>query len=63
MIEPQFAAKQSETGKFQRQEDAFRDWISAGGSIPDPAGIGRAHLHAKTLRGRVFCHYLTCKSQ
>ena len=26
---PQFAAEQSGAGEFQRQEDAFRDWISA----------------------------------
>src|SRR5689334_2007911 len=28
---PQFASEQSEAGEFQRQEDAFRDWISTDG--------------------------------
>ncbi|PYJ22419.1 MAG: glutathione-dependent reductase, partial [Verrucomicrobia bacterium] len=32
----QFAAEQSESGEFQRQEDAFREWISNDGSTPYP---------------------------
>ena len=41
----QFAAEQSATGEFERQEDAFRDWISADGSTPYPAVAGRYHLY------------------
>ena len=41
----QFAAEQSESGEFERQEDAFRDWVSADGSTPYPAVAGRYHLY------------------
>lgn len=41
----QFPAEQSATGEFQRQEDAFRDWVSADGSTPYPAVVGRYHLY------------------
>src|SRR5437870_5937150 len=44
-IKAQFAAEQSESGEFERQEDAFRDWISADGSTPYPAVAGRYHLY------------------
>ena len=33
------------TGEFQRQEDAFREWISNDGSTPYPAEAGRYHLY------------------
>lgn len=33
-MNPQFAAETSETGEFQRQDDAFREWISNDGSTP-----------------------------
>src|SRR5271156_146464 len=42
---PQFADEQSPDGDFERQEDAFRDWVSADGSTPYPAVAGRYHLH------------------
>ncbi len=42
---PQFAAEQSDSGEFERQEDAFRDWISADDSTPYPAVAGRYHLY------------------
>jgi len=32
-------------GEFQRQEDAFRDWISNNGSTPYPAVADRYHLY------------------
>lgn len=32
-------------GDFQRQEDAFRQWVSADGSTPFPAVRGRYHLY------------------
>jgi glutathionyl-hydroquinone reductase len=44
-MKPQFPSEQSETGEFQRQEDAFREWISNDGSTPYPAVAGRYHLY------------------
>jgi putative glutathione S-transferase len=41
----QFPSEQSESGEFERQEDAFREWISADGSTPYPAAAGRYHLY------------------
>ena len=41
----QFADEASDSGEFQRQEDAFRDWISAEGSSPYPAEADRYHLY------------------
>lgn len=41
----QFAPETSDTGEFQRQEDTFREWISADGSTPYPAVAGRYHLY------------------
>ena len=41
----QFPKEQSESGEFERQEDAFREWISADGSTPYPAIAGRYHLY------------------
>ena len=42
---PQFASETSDTGEFQRQEDIFREWISADGSTSYPAATGRYHLY------------------
>ena len=36
-MKAQFKKEQSDSGEFQRQEDAFREWISADGSTPYPA--------------------------
>src|SRR5438552_7911272 len=44
-MKAQFPTEQSESGEFQRQEDAFRDWVSADGSTPYPAVAGRYHLY------------------
>jgi putative glutathione S-transferase len=41
----QFAAEQSDTGEFVRQDDAFRDWVSADGSTLYPAAADRYHLY------------------
>jgi len=41
----QFPSEQSESGEFQRQEDAFREWISNDGSTSYPAVAGRYHLY------------------
>ena len=44
-MKAQFDKEQSDSGEFQRQEDAFREWISADGSTPYPAVTGRYHLY------------------
>jgi glutathionyl-hydroquinone reductase len=44
-MKAQFPAEQTESGEFQRQEDAFRQWISNDGSTPYPAAPGRYHLY------------------
>ncbi len=41
----QFASEQSDAGEFVRQDDAFREWISADGSTPYPAAADRYHLY------------------
>ena len=41
----QFPDEASEDGAFERQEDAFRDWVSADGSTVYPAVAGRYHLY------------------
>jgi putative glutathione S-transferase len=41
----QFPEEQSAEGEFERQEDAFRDFISTDGSTPYPAAAGRYHLY------------------
>src|SRR2546423_981719 len=44
-IKAQFPEEQSEEGEFQRQEDAFREWVSAEAATPYPAVAGRYHLY------------------
>ncbi|HEX3817959.1 MAG TPA: glutathione S-transferase family protein [Chthoniobacterales bacterium] len=41
----QFGAEQSNKGEFVRQEDAFRDWVSADGRTAYLAAPGRYHLY------------------
>jgi len=41
----QFPKEQSEEGEFERQEDAFREFVSTDGSTPYPAVAGRYHLY------------------
>jgi putative glutathione S-transferase len=41
----QFPKEQSSQGEFERQEDAFRDWISDDGSTLFPAVTDRYHLY------------------
>src|SRR2546429_6242939 len=45
MPKAQFPEEQSESGEFERQEDAFHERISADGSTPYPAATGRYHLY------------------
>ena len=41
----QFPDEEGEEGTFERQEDAFRDWITSDGSTAYPAEPGRYHLY------------------
>lgn len=41
----QFPAEHSDEGEFERQEDAFRDWVKADGSTPYAPVPGRYHLY------------------
>ena len=41
----QFPEEQSDEGEFQRQEDAFRDWVSTVAGAPHPVESGRYHLY------------------
>ena len=41
----QFPAEASDDGSFVRQQDAFRDWVSADGHTGFPAVAGRCHLY------------------
>src|SRR6516225_4206682 len=41
----QFPQEQSAEGEFERQDDAFRDVVSADGSSGYPAVAGRYHLY------------------
>src|SRR5688572_20796188 len=42
---PQFPNEQSATGEFTRQDDAFREWVTADGSSRYPAASGRNELY------------------
>jgi len=44
-ITPQFPEEQSADGGFERQEDAFRDWVSTDASTPYPVEADRYHLY------------------
>ena len=44
-MKAQFEKEQSDSGEFQRQEDAFREWISNDGSTSYPAAANRYHLY------------------
>src|SRR5207302_5528334 len=41
----QFPKEQSASGEFERQQDAFREWISTDQSTPYPAVPNRYHLY------------------
>src|SRR3979409_542413 len=43
-MQAQFPSEKTDSGEFQRQEDAFREWISKNGSTSYPAAAGRYHL-------------------
>jgi len=42
---PQFPEEQSDSGEFQRQDDAFRAWVTDDGASPHPVAQGRYHLY------------------
>ena len=44
-MKAQFPKEQTESGEFQRQEDAFREWISNDGSTAYSAAADRYHLY------------------
>jgi glutathionyl-hydroquinone reductase len=44
-MKAQFPDEQTKSGEFQRQPDAFREWLSNDGSTPYPAAVGRYHLY------------------
>lgn len=41
----QFPMEQSTAGEFKRQDDAFREWVTADGRSGYPAASGRYHLY------------------
>lgn len=43
--QPQFPNEHTESGEFQRQEDAFRQWVTDDGRSGLPAAAGRYHLY------------------
>jgi len=45
MATAQFPDEQNETGEFERQDDAFRGWVTPDGSSGHPAVAGRYHLY------------------
>ncbi len=44
-MKSQFEKEQSNSGEFQRQADAFRDWISTDGTTRYPVMADRYHLY------------------
>ncbi|HTW85125.1 MAG TPA: glutathione S-transferase family protein [Candidatus Sulfotelmatobacter sp.] len=44
-VTPQFPHEQADDGRFVRQDDAFRGWVSADGATGYPAVAGRYHLY------------------
>jgi putative glutathione S-transferase len=44
-MDAQFPKEQSETGEFERQEDAFREMVSTEQGAPHPAAPDRYHLY------------------
>ena len=45
MANAQFPSEQSDTGEFERQEDAFREWVSSESTAKFPVVAGRYHLY------------------
>ena len=41
----QFPLEQTAAGEFTRQDDAFREWVTADGRSVYPAAVGRYHLY------------------
>lgn len=45
IVKAQFPDEQAADGSFERQEDLFRDWVTADGTSGYPARAGRYHLY------------------
>ena len=45
MVKAQFPDEQTASGEFQRQQDAFAQWVRADGSSAFPVEAGRYHLY------------------
>src|SRR4051812_5653865 len=44
-MKAQFPDEQAVTGEFERQDDAFRDWVTEDNSSAYPVAAGRYHLY------------------
>src|SRR5438093_7046963 len=44
-MKAQFPEEQTKSGEFQRQPDAFREWVSNDGSTSYPTAAARYHLY------------------
>jgi glutathionyl-hydroquinone reductase len=44
-VKPQFPAEQADDGRFVRQQDVFRDWVTSDGRSGYPVEAGRYHLY------------------
>jgi putative glutathione S-transferase len=44
-MKAQFPEEQTKSGEFQRQPDAFREWVSNDGSTSYSAAVDRYHLY------------------
>ena len=45
MTQAQFPHEQTDDGEYDRQDDVFRNWVTADGSLGYPAAKGRYHLY------------------
>ncbi len=50
MTPPQFPKEQTEDGQYDRQDDAFRHWVTDDGSSVYPAAKGRSHRYVSFQR-------------
>src|SRR5205809_738102 len=68
-MKPQFPTEQTESGEFQRQEDAFREWISNDGSTAYQAASDGYHFYfslpflwdKETIKIVNNCEYDICR--
>ena len=60
---PQFPDEQADSGEFERQDDAFRDWVSTDRSTAYPAAAGRYHLYISLACPWASRTYIVLKSK